>query len=170
MPERTPGEIRIRRQPLTVLRRVLMAAQPHEGCALLLGVWCSPSGAAPPRAESALADTAGGSPTLEILLVWPGLNVWDPAGERTRRFLLDPREQLLAQRWARDRELGVIGSAHSHPRSAPVPSATDLDLACLPTLQLILSPLQDWAPACWWLEEQPDGGAAAWPLRWRMVD
>jgi proteasome lid subunit RPN8/RPN11 len=164
-----PGEIRFRRRELTVLRRLCLAAEPQEACALLLGGRAvaapdpSPGGDAPPAWEPHPED-------LEIRTVWPCLNIWEPASERPRRFLLDPREQLLAQRWARERELQVIGSAHSHPASAAVPSATDLDLACLPTLQLILSPLQDWVPACWWLEEQPDGAATARPLRWRMVD
>ena len=107
---------------------------------------------------------------MQIDLIWPCLNVWEPAPERTRRFRLDPREQLLAQRWGRDRGLRVLGSAHSHPSSDPVPSATDLTLAFAPTLQLILSPLTDWAPACWWLELNPDGRLSPRPLRWRMVD
>ena len=106
----------------------------------------------------------------EIRLIWPCLNVWEPAVERTRRFLLDPREQLLAQRWGRQRGLQVLGSAHSHPCSDPVPSATDLELAFAPTLQLIASPLVDWAPACWWLTLGPGDRPAPRPLRWRMVD
>lgn len=109
-------------------------------------------------------------PVLVIRLIWPCLNIWEPAAERNRRFLLDPREQLLAQRWGRARGLQVLGAAHSHPCSVAVPSATDLELAVAPTLQLILSPLQDWAPACWWLELNPDGRPKPRPLRWRMVD
>ena len=132
-----------------------MAAQPHEGCALLLGGWGSAPGAHAP---------------LEILLIWPCLNLWEPASERTRRFLLDPREQLLAQRWGRLQGLQVLGSAHSHPCSDPVPSATDLELAFAPTLQLILSPLTEWTPACWWLELSQEGLPSPRPLQWRMVD
>ena len=115
------------------------------------------------RADSAAAP-------LEIRLIWPCLNVWEPACEQTRRFRLDPREQLLAQRWGRGRGLQVLGAAHSHPISAAVPSATDLELAVAPTLQLILSPLQDWAPACWWLEAGPDGSPRPRRLQWKMVD
>lgn len=135
-----------------------MAASPQEGCALLLG-------AASPSSAGGIAAAA-----LEIRLIWPCLNVWEPESERTRRFLLDPREQLLAQRWGRDQGLQVLGAAHSHPASAARPSATDLELSVAPTLQLILSPLEQWIPACWWLELSPDGRPSPRPLRWRMVD
>ena len=175
-----PGEIQIRRRALTVLRRVLMAAQPQEGCALLLGEACSAPGASPPGIAASQAGIGGAAvapgvspaaaPAQGIRLIWPCLNVWEPTAERTRRFRLDPREQLLAQRWARERELQVLGAAHSHPCSDPVPSATDLELTVAPTLQLILSPLADWEPACWWLENQDEGSPTPRPLRWRMVD
>ncbi|MEY2645607.1 MAG: hypothetical protein RLZZ611_2256 [Cyanobacteriota bacterium] len=94
-----------------------MAASPQEGCALLLGK----------RQGSALV----------LEQIWPCCNSWEPAAERQRHFLLDPREQLLAQRWARDRQLQVLGAAHSHPSSAAVPSTSDLRLCCGPTLMLI---------------------------------
>ena len=181
MPDRTPEEIQIRRRALTVLRRVLTAALPQEGCALLLGEACAAAGASPSRSGS--ADKGSGSTAdapspasgtaamaLQIRLVWPCLNAWEPAAERSRRFRLDPREQLLAQRWARGQGLQVLGAAHSHPCSDPVPSATDLALAFAPTLQLILSPLTDWMPACWWLEPNDEGSPTPRPLRWRMVD
>lgn len=181
MPDRTPGEIQIRRRALTVLRRVLIAALPQEGCALLLGETCSAAGASPSRSGSAeggsgnaadVPSPASGTavPALQIRLVWPCLNAWEPAAERTRRFRLDPREQLLAQCWGRGRGLQVLGAAHSHPCSDPMPSATDLALAFAPTLQLILSPLTGWEPACWWLENQHKKRPTPRPLRWRMVD
>lgn len=105
-----------------VLARTLQSAEPEEGCALLLG-----------RREGA---------ELALQESWPCLNRWEPAGERRCRFRLDPREQLLAQRWARVRGLQVIGAAHSHPASAAVPSATDLALCWGPTLMLIRSGLE----------------------------
>lgn len=276
----TPAEIRIRRRALTVLQRVLIAALPEEGCALLLGLtglppaWrppygpgsreprgretlgretgSLPAGLAPgwagqgaagsphragaqlgpgdtaaliggdlrpaprpaatsswrdragaggavsrpsaavgtdasgpdPNAAAAVAGAVAGSTTKgsrssraggtavaccgpeatpapqsgaawEVQLIWPCLNIWQPPAQRRYRFGLDPREQLLAQRWGRLRGLQVLGAAHSHPCSEAVPSATDRTLTFPPALQLILSPLQDWSPACWWLES-PD--------------
>ncbi len=41
------------------------------------------------------------------------------------RFTIDPRDHFDAIRTARARGVEVIGFYHSHPRSAPVPSATD---------------------------------------------
>jgi proteasome lid subunit RPN8/RPN11 len=141
----TPAELRIGRQALTVLEAVLGAAAPDEGCALLLGhrdPW-------------------------RIRRIWPCLNVWEPREERRRRFALDPREQLQAQKWARARGLQVLGSAHSHPQSAPVPSALDRGLAFAPTLMLIRGrggPGGDGGLACWWLPEQGHPRRLAWRM------
>lgn len=150
----TPAALSLDRQALTVLEAVLRAAAPEEGCALLLGErnpW-------------------------RLRRVWPCLNVWEPVAERQRRFALDPREQLQAQKWARARGLSVLGSAHSHPRSAPVPSALDRRLAFPPTLLLILgrperdqqamAPGEAFELACWWLPEQGEPRR----LVWRMED
>jgi proteasome lid subunit RPN8/RPN11 len=45
------------------------------------------------------------------------------------RFLIDPKDHIDARRDARARGLDVIGFYHSHPRSAAVPSLTDLEEA-----------------------------------------
>ena len=175
----TPAGLLIDRQALTVLRGVLAAALPDEGCALLLG------------------RGAPGGRLWWLQRVWPALNTWEPAGERSHRFQLDPREQLLAQRWARSRGLAVLGAAHSHPAGRPVPSATDLALTAGPTLMLILAPPALGGPpcagagpreeplaegmaegmegglGCWWLSEGAELGVPAAPpspLMWRMVD
>jgi proteasome lid subunit RPN8/RPN11 len=162
----TPAELQIDRQALTVLRLVLREPAPREGCALLLG--------------RRLAGAAGaGDSTWRLERIWPCLNVWQPAAERRRRFQLDPREQLQAQRWARRRGLEVLGAAHSHPTSAPTPSSTDLALTTGPTLMLILGQDAAGTPAdgvlgCWWIGDghpmaEPGGGGPR-PLLWRMVD
>ena len=141
-------ELRIGRQALTLLEAVLVVAAPEEGCALLLG----------------------GRDPWTVRRVWPCLNVWEPPAERRRRFALDPREQLLAQKWARSRGLTVLGSAHSHQVSEPVPSDLDRSLAFAPTLMLILgqgaSPGEPRSLACWWL---PERGSPR-RLAWRMDD
>ena len=141
--------MRIGRHCLIVLERTLLAAAPDEGCALLLG--------------------SRQGQTLVIEHIWPCCNRWQPAAERRRRFLLDPREQLLAQRWARGRHCQVLGAAHSHPESPPRPSASDRRLCLGPTLMLIRSglPLLPQPLRAWWLPEpsHPDGsGPAPEPL------
>ena len=94
-----------------------------EGCALLLG-----------RRH----DTE-----LQLERIWPCCNSWQPPEQRRERFLLDPREQLQAQRWARERDLQVLGAAHSHPTSPAVPSSTDRELCFGPTLMLIRTGLTE---------------------------
>jgi proteasome lid subunit RPN8/RPN11 len=168
----TPALLLIDRQALTVLRRVLAQPAPCEGCALLLGCRLPcPAAASPSEAGS----------ILRLQRIWPCLNVWDPPQQRWRRFRIDPREQLLAQKWGRGRGLEVLGSAHSHPGGAPVPSATDLALTFGPTLMLILAgdPVMDRLAegdlGCWWLldpqfADPQAGGVSARPLMWRMED
>ncbi len=147
-----PAELHIHRQVLTVLERVLAAAAPQEGCALLLG--------------------EKGAASWRLTTVWPCCNVWQPAVERSRRFAIDPREQLHAQKWSRRRGLLVLGSAHSHPQGPPVPSATDRALAFAPALMLILGQEEHQGTrlGCWWLSEAAAGPPPARPLAWRMVD
>lgn len=163
----TPQEILLRRQALTLIDRLLDAAAPEEGCALLLGT-----------RRSGPQDSLGVPPThWHLQRVWPTANVWEPAVERLRRFRIDPREQLLAQKWARTQGLEVLGSLHSHPSSPPLPSATDCSMAFAPTLMLIRGvatgehPPGDGAAAlpllcCWWLEQDSPPRL----LPWRMED
>ena len=148
----TPVRLTVDRHALTVLSRVLDAALPAEGCALLLG-------------------TTG--PRWHLRQVWPCLNVWPRPSERHRRFSLDPREQLLAQRWARQRGLVVLGAGHSHPCSAPVPSAVDCALTLAPALLLIAGQdgkTRGWSWEFWWLPGSEPGDFPAAPQRlpWTM--
>ena len=45
---------------------------------------------------------------------------------KATRYLIDPEDHFAAIRSARADGLEVIGAYHSHPSSAPVPSATDI--------------------------------------------
>ena len=115
----------------------------EEDCALLLG-W-----------------RAG--PFWQLEQLWPCCNVWPEPAERGHYFAIDPREQLLAQKWARARGLDLLGAAHSHPTSAPRPSASDCQLTAAPALMVIHGPErpgQDAESLCWWLD-----GAGAEPRR-----
>ena len=125
----------------------MLATSPAEGCALVIGK----------RRGQALLVQA----------IWPCCNRWEPAAERDRHFQLDPREQLLAQRWGRGRGLQVLGAAHSHPTSAAVPSLSDRELCLGPTLMLIRSGLAaEAAPLrAWWLPEpEAPAGPAPEPM------
>ena len=150
MTAQAPDQLRVDGHWLIVLERTLNAALPEEGCALLLG------------------KTKGSS--LELHRVWPCCNRWEPAHERDHRFLLDPREQLLAQRWAREHGLQGIGSAHSHPTSAAIPSQTDRELCFGPTLMVIASGLGNERWRAWWLSGDDDAcEPRELPLRQRLA-
>jgi proteasome lid subunit RPN8/RPN11 len=45
---------------------------------------------------------------------------------KAARYLIDPEDHFAAIRSAREAGLEVIGAYHSHPSSAPIPSATDI--------------------------------------------
>ncbi len=152
MTSQAPEQLRSGLGLLTVLRRILASAAPLEGCALVLG--------------ERLDDG------WRLRWIWPCCNVWPVPGERCRRFAIDPREQLLAQKWGRARGLEVLGAAHSHPRSPAVPSSTDHSLTLMPALMLILGrdPVPDQHQVqeelvAWWLPEPP---AQPQRLPWRM--
>ena len=115
---------------LTVLRGSMCAAEPDEGCALLIGS----------RSHSGF---------WRLEQVWPCCNTWLPRSARGQRFTLDPREQLAAQRWARQRGQQVLGVAHSHPNGSADPSSRDRHWGIPGTLVLILS--GDGDLRGWWL-------------------
>lgn len=157
MTSNTPVRLTVDQHVLITLARVFAAAEPWEGCALLLG---------------------DPGPCPHVRQIWPCLNVWPVRAERHRRFALDPREQLLAQRWSRQRGVAVLGSAHSHPCGEPRPSSVDRALSVAPALALIGARGGDaslqggWAWGFWWLDEPNSRGTAGKvvPLPWTMED
>ena len=61
------------------------------------------------------------------------------------RYLIDPEDHFAAIRGARADGLEVVGAYHSHPSSAPIPSATDIAEADSGSdfVYVIVSPLGD---------------------------
>lgn len=165
MIQSTPVLLRVDARALTVLERVLAAAAPQEGCALLLGEPAAVPLCDATQSSDATQPSGCTAAPLRLHRIWPCLNVWTPVAEREQRFAIDPREQLLAQKWGRQRGLQVIGAAHSHPRSAPVPSATDRQLCLAPTLMAIRGQ-EPAGPrlAFWWLEETGRPRQLAWTM------
>lgn len=73
----------------------------------------------------------------EALRIIPVRNA---AVEPDRLFEMDERELIDAMKSMRERGERLFAIYHSHPRSAPVPSATDLERAGYPeALHLIIS-------------------------------
>ena len=97
----------IQPEPWRVILGHARAAYPEECCGILLG---SPgSDAAPPRT---------------VQLAVPCRNAHQ--GDRRRRFLIDYRDQLAAQKRARAEGLEILGFFHSHASGPAYFSATDL--------------------------------------------
>ncbi|QEY32159.1 M67 family peptidase [Synechococcus sp. RSCCF101] len=143
-----PAAVLLPLECLRILRRLLAAASPEEGCCLLL----SP------------VDPSGRDAVL-LEALWPCRNVQQPPSARQRHFLVDPREQLLAQRWARGRGLRLVGHAHSHPAGPAVSSPLDRAMALHPALVLIWAggqPARDGLRA-WWLEPAAGEGPSPSP-------
>ncbi|MGB3491597.1 MAG: M67 family metallopeptidase [Elainellaceae cyanobacterium] len=110
---------------------------PEECCGILLG-----------RVVQA-SDSSVGDQTLsterEVAEVWQTQNTWDESTEaeietvvgdaanqsltRSRRYWIDPRELMEAQRYGRDRQLDIIGIYHSHPDHPAMPSECDRVMA-----------------------------------------
>ena len=89
----------------------------------------------------------------EVVAAAPAANL----ASNPNRFLIDPQDHINALRSARSSGLDIVGFYHSHPRTAPAPSPTDLDEASYRNhLYLIVSLLKD-SPdlALYWLG---DGG------------
>jgi proteasome lid subunit RPN8/RPN11 len=106
-----PADVRER------LRELALAAYPREACGLLLG-----------RVESARR-------LAEVVHPARNLNV-----ERAHdRYELDPRDQLAAERAARDGGREVLGVWHTHPDHPATPSETDRAAAWSGWSYLILS-------------------------------
>ncbi|WP_320666850.1 M67 family metallopeptidase [Prochlorococcus sp. MIT 1307] len=139
---------------LTVLRETLLAVNPNEGCALLLGNL--------KKSTSLPAEYI-----LQLQMIWPCCNVWGSEiinflespeepnsvlqkdNSKKNRFAIDPREQLQAQHWAREHNWEVVGSAHSHPTGDPIPSSIDRNLNFSPGLMLIIGQFGE--VRAWWM-------------------
>lgn len=151
-----PRLIELNPNHLKILRESLLAVSPQEGCAILIG-------------ESHPVKKIPKEELLTIELIWPCCNIWVPGifnllespsqsnqshqieFSRDNRFTIDPREQIHAQKWARSHKLTVLGSAHSHPSGAAIPSSIDMSWCFHPGLMLILD--KSGEIQAWWMDE-----------------
>jgi proteasome lid subunit RPN8/RPN11 len=139
---------------------------PEECCGLLLG-----------QIESQASSSPGKNHRL--VEVWATENAWDAEAEaemqaiapetathpltKTRRYWIDPKEMLEAQRYARSKNLDIVGIYHSHTDHAAVPSECDRLCAWPHYSYLIVSVQQGSAQdvLSWRLDEkrqfQPEG-------------
>jgi proteasome lid subunit RPN8/RPN11 len=90
---------------------------PYECCGLLIGRF-------QPDGEKLVIET------------YPISNAREESAKRNR-FLIQPEELMKGERYARAKDLEVVGFYHSHPESPAVPSPYDLEHAW-PTYSYII--------------------------------
>jgi proteasome lid subunit RPN8/RPN11 len=120
-----------------------IATYPEECCGLLLGTIAATGDRRQVHEVRPLANQW--SPDLGVL------NQADDAGavlDRRRRYWIDPKDLLKAQRDARDRGWVILGVYHSHPDHPAEPSARDRAVAwsdySYPILSVRAGQVVDW--------------------------
>jgi len=108
--------IRVSKKQLDEIREHGVRDYPYECCGLLLGRFAEDG--------KVVEET------------YPISNAREESARRNR-FLITPEELMRGERYARSRELEVVGFYHSHPDSPAVPSKYDLDHA-LPMYSYII--------------------------------
>ena len=97
--------IRIEAEAWQAMVEHAKGAFPKECCGVMIG-----------------AEADGGK--RQVTLAIPCRNAYE--GDQKDRFLIDPKDQLAADRKARELGLTVLGFFHSHPNEASYFSSTDL--------------------------------------------
>jgi proteasome lid subunit RPN8/RPN11 len=108
---------------------------PYECCGLLLGRFA---------AEGKL-----------VTETYPISNAREESAKRNR-FLIEPVELMRGERYARERDLEVVGFYHSHPDSPAVPSQYDLEHAWPTYSYIIISTSPGQAKDLFSWEQEPD--------------
>ena len=116
-----PKYIEFHNETNYVLSRFLKAAEPEEGCAILIG-------------QKKTLATNHKQNFWKVTHIWNCRNVWgQPESKlidqdirifhnqrnmqlsKRNRFEIDPKDQIASQKWARENDLEVLCCAHSHP-------------------------------------------------------
>ena len=108
--------IRITRKSLNEIRDHGVRDYPYECCGLLLGHY---------REDGKVVSET-----------YPISNAREESAKRNR-FLIEPKELMQGEQYARDKDLEVVGFYHSHPDSTAIPSRYDLEHAW-PTYSYII--------------------------------
>ena len=138
-----PKYIEFHHKTNLILSRHLKAAEPEEGCAILIG-------------HKKSSEKNEKHNFWEIKHIWSCRNIWGEQESqlsnqnkcalhnykinhlsKRNRFEIDPKDQITAQKWARESDLEILGYAHSHPTGKNKPSEIDLFLHQSPGLMVI---------------------------------
>ena len=105
-----------------------------------------------------LLGTQGGGDKV-VREVRPVANVWEETDQRRRRFLIEPRDFLQAERDARAAGWEILGFYHSHPDHPAEPSETDRE-AAWPGYSYVIQSVRDHRAAevrSWVLKDDRSG-------------
>ena len=120
-----PKYIEFHNKTNCVLSRFLKAAEPEEGCCMLIG-----------KTNSSAKDHKRN--IWEVTHIWNCRNIWGEHesklsdqiirafSDKKNRFEIDAKDQIASQKWARKNGLEVLCCAHSHPIGENKPSEMDL--------------------------------------------
>ena len=153
-----PKYIEFHNETNSILSRYLKAAEPNEGCAILIG-------------EKKNSVTNNNNHFWEIKHIWNCRNIWGQQASKLsdqnayrfptqkiiqlstkNRFEIDTKDQIAAQKWARENDLEILCCAHSHPIGENKPSKIDLFLHESPGL-MVISNINGNLKA-WWIKNK----------------
>lgn len=127
--------IRVPKEQLMEIREHGVRDYPYECCGLLLGRF---------REDGKIVHET-----------YPISNAREESAKRNR-FLITPEELMKGERYARSRDLEVVGFYHSHPDSPAVPSKYDLDHAWPTYSYIIVSTGEGQSSDLFSWEQEPD--------------
>ena len=127
--------IRVTQKSLIEVREHGVRDYPYECCGLLLGRF----------------DEDG----KVVSETYPISNAREESAKRNR-FLITPEELMRGERYARSKDLEVVGFYHSHPDSPAVPSQYDLEHAWPTYSYIIVSTTADQAGDLFSWEQELD--------------
>ena len=153
-----PKNIEFHNETNSVLSSYLKAAEPEEGCCMLIG-----------KTNNSANDHKKN--VWEVTHVWNCRNIWgEPESKlsepkinvfskqknkhlsKKNRFEINPKDQIASQKWARENGLEVLCSAHSHPSGENKPSEMDLFSHQSPCLMVIAN--KDGDLKAWWIKNK----------------
>ena len=123
------------KEQLTEIREHGVRDYPYECCGLLLGRF--------------------GEDAKIVTETYPISNAREESAKRNR-FLITPEELMKGERYARSRDLEVVGFYHSHPDSPARPSKYDLDHAWPTYSYIIVSTSEGQSGDLFSWEQEPD--------------
>ncbi len=153
-----PKYIEFHNETNCVLSRFLKAAEPEEGCCMLIG-----------KTNSAAKDHNRN--IWKVTHIWNCRNIWGEHESKLNdqnigafsnqtnmqlskknRFEIDAKDQIASHKWARENDLEVLCCAHSHPTDENKPSEMDLSLHQSPGLMVISN--KDGDLKAWWIKNK----------------